>query len=814
MATNVVQMVLKLTDKASPSLKKTGDAAGSADTKFSKLTTSATKAGLGLAGVGVAAVAMTRAIIAMGQEVADKGNLITDMSVSTGLAVESLENLQLMARGTGVSIQGMERGFVTFARNLADARDGIGPLSEAMSDLGFDANQFGDTDEAFRAVMEAISGVTDKAEQARLMNDAFGMSSKDLAKAMQMQFGQAGKTLDEMGLRIGESAESASQAQRGLALYELVLDKIKRAAFEAFLGGGGFAQGLSIVVGVAKDLGTLLVNIKEFTVGLFMAVAKGIYSMQLLIQGELEKSNQAAKEAQSEMARYGGAIVSVLSGDFIKDAVNGAADFQKGLNLLGQEVKADADLLAELDKAQKKVADSAGEAGGSAGAMADELAASRAQLDALTLANTAFAQSLAQSSGQGLIASFQVDELTAAMYGLTSGALADLSEGLSEFETAQILKVVGAMTSLVGEAEAAVSPLSQVQQLLLDDDPVSVIADIAASYKRLAKIGATGTLAGAEEDIENLQSMRELLAEMLITQDRLKIIGGEAFAVQVDPFIDSLKAAIEAAEEELRSGRIEFQASVDEQSLTDIRSSIAEGISLGASTMQSLAGGDVAGAAGGIAAAAGASPMVGAVISAIGALAEIGQMTVKEIKQNTKAFVKNLTNGIEVVVRALPEVIGILLKNLPAALIEAAFTWIPMLVYTLPMAIMEGFVNGFKSIMSLLGEAIRNAFRVFDGDGIRVTPEGESSYTGPDTSYYTGTASVARTGRALVHRGETIIPAGGREAQSQTSRMGGASVNINISTAVLDRDVIPRLVREIDRAVGTYGRTSAAFAGG
>ena len=44
--------------------------------------------------------------------------------------------------------------------------------------------------------------------------------------------------------------------------------------------------------------------------------------------------------------------------------------------------------------------------------------------------------------------------------------------------------------------------------------------------------------------------------------------------------------------------------------------------------------------------------------------------------------------------------------------------------------------------------------------------------------------------------------------------MGGASgITVNISTAVMDRDVIPRLVREIDRVVGTYGRTTAAFAG-
>ncbi len=832
MASNIIRMVLKLDDKASPELKKTGDAAGSADTKFSKLTTSATKVSLGMAAVGVAAVAMTRAMIQMGQEVADKVNLITDMSVSTGLAVESLENLQLMAKGTGVSIQGMERGLVTFARNLADAREDVGPLSDAMNELGFDANQFEDTDEAFQAVMKSISGVKDKAQQARLMNDAFGMSSKDLAKAMQMQFGQAGKTLDEMGLRIGESAESASQAQRGLALYELVLDKIKRAAFEAFLGGGGFATGLSIVVGLAKGLGTLLVNIKEFTVGLFMAVAKGIYSMQLLIQGELEKSNKAAKEAQAEMARYGGEIVSVLSGDFIKDAVDGAADFQKGLNLLGQEVKADADLLAELDKLQKKSGKSAGEAGSSAGEMADELALARKQLEALTLANTAFAQSLAQSSGQGLVASFQVDELTAAMYGLTSGALADLSEGLSEFETAQILKVVGAMTSLVGEAEAAVSPLSQVQQLLLDDDPVSVIADIAASYKRLARDSETGWLAGAEEEIENLQSMRELLAEMLITQDRLKIIGAEAFAVEVDPFIESLKAAILEAEQELRSSRMEIQASVDEQSLTDIRSSIsqgvADGIYLGASTMQSLAGGDVAGAAGGIASAAGASPMVGAVISALGAIAEIGQMTVKEIKKNAKDFAKNLDNGFKVIVKALPHVIQTLIGELPGILIDALFTFGEFilsgeLARVIALGVWEGVKGLISAIKSILTsdvqsvEDVRRSGTGFWTDIARLGLNERDNRKDRDRdgwSFASGNAKVAKTGMALIHRGESIIQAGGRAAQDQQHRMGGSGITVNISTAVMDRDVIPRLVREIDRVVGTYGRTTAAFAGG
>lgn len=814
MATNVVQMVLKLTDKASPSLKKTGDAAGSADTKFSKLTTSATKAGLGLAAVGVAAVAMTRSMIAMGQEVADKVNLITDMSVSTGLAVESLENLQLMARGTGVSIQGMERGFVTFARNLADARDGIGPLSEAMDELGFDANQFEDTDEAFQAVMKSIDGVKDSAQKARLMNDAFGMSSKDLSKAMQMQFGQAGKTLDDMGLRIGESAESASQAQRGLALYELVLDKIKRAAFESFLGGGGFAQGLSVVVGLTKGLATLLGNLKDITVGLFMGIAKGIYATQLLLQGEIEKSNKAAKEGQALLTQSLLGGHSLVTFDFISDAVEQTKKFQLGLKALGQEVKSDADLLAQLDKLQGKVASSAGkaaEAMDSAASAQEEYYAdlgerTKSVFVEIKALNAAIEESLgtvAKLGGGHTDLGYNMEDMFIG------------SEGVRE----SLIVVQG----LVAELGNLTDPLSLLQkQLMQDADAMGLLRGSSDELKQaLIGIGegyqetaAMSELDWVQQDadlsgyLENLQGMREVLASLLKEYEIL----APAFASTT--YGDNLKALIDALKADIAEEEFNIKAKVDDQSLANIRNSIAEGISLGASTMQSLAGGDVAGAAGGIAAAAGASPMVGAVISAIGALAEIGQMTVKEIKQNTKAFVKNLTNGIEVVVRALPEVIGILLKNLPAALIEAAFTWIPMLVYTLPMAIMEGFVNGFKSIMSLLGEAIRNAFRVFEGDGIRGTPEGESSYTGPDTSYYTGTASVARTGRALVHRGETIIPAGGREAQSQMGRMGGASVNINISTAVLDRDVIPRLVREIDRAVGTYGRTSAAFAGG
>jgi hypothetical protein len=235
----------------------------------------------------------------------------------------------------------------------------------------------------------------------------------------------------------------------------------------------------------------------------------------------------------------------------------------------------------------------------------------------------------------------------------------------------------------------------------------------------------------------------------------------------------------------------------------DIGNIISEAAGIG----QSLAGGDIAGAAGSIATLAGASPIAGGIITAIGAVAEIGQMTVKEIKSNARDFVTNLTTGFEVLAKALPDIIVMLLKNLPAVLIEAAFTWIPQLLMDLPLALMEGFVEGFKNVMHLLGEAIRNAFSLRDDDKRwswgAVQPE----------EYATGVASVNRTGLAVLHRGETVITNGGRASQTQYARNGGAGgVNINISAAILDRDVIPRLVREIDRVTGNYGRTKANFA--
>ena len=268
-----------------------------------------------------------------------------------------------------------------------------------------------------------------------------------------------------------------------------------------------------------------------------------------------------------------------------------------------------------------------------------------------------------------------------------------------------------------------------------------------------------------------------------------------------EEFARILRAAIE---QEIESADIPVAVTIDpEERAAGIIGDIS-------GAMTAAAGGDIAGAAQGIGDALGASPIFGAIVGGLGAIAEIGKMTAKEIKANAVAFVDNLVAGFEVLIEALPSMLQTLISKLPGILLDAGLAVVKFaLSGELIRAIAQGFVEGIRNaadaIRAIFGLKPKDDEGWYFGKNIRVEPPDDVE------SYARGTAKVQRTGTAMVHRGETIIPAGGRAAQDRMTTGGG--VTVNISTAILDRDVIPRLVREIDRAVGTYGRTSAAFAG-
>jgi len=79
-------------------------------------------------------------------------------------------------------------------------------------------------------------------------------------------------------------------------------------------------------------------------------------------------------------------------------------------------------------------------------------------------------------------------------------------------------------------------------------------------------------------------------------------------------------------------------------------------------------------------------------------------------------------------------------------------------------------------------------------------------------SFAVGARFVDRTGTALIHRGEQIVPRGGSTTGTAARTMGGGGgVNVTINTNVVDSDALPALVRQLERVYGTFGRSSSTL---
>ena len=832
MASSIIKMILKLDDKASPALKGVGTEAGKANESFGKMAISGKAIGVGLLAAGVAAIGATKAFMAMGQEYADQINLFNDMSTSTGLSVGALEELNLMSKATGVSLKSMERGLFSFQKSLGEAKDGTGTLTKALDTLGLDPDQFKGTEDAFKTVLTSISVYGEEADRAKLLNEAFGLSAKDMTKVMQTQFGAAAGALDRMNLRLGTSTESAREMQTALALQEITLDALKRKAFDTFLGGGGFVHSMSVVAGVAKGLVRVLEVIVEKIADLAKGVTGVVRAVTLSAQGDFD----AAAEAMEDSARFG---ADVFSGgimdttdvvDIMTEAMEAGTktydDFSLSMTELNAGAVEQAGLFEALQTEQKGAAKSAEDK-----AKADAAAAKWARAHAIEVERQAKAAKELQDAYFGAI-----DALA-----IFRGEDFDLSiaiDGTKELHTE--------LGRLASEVVGLVEPLTQMEFLLggvsdmvagmgLMSGARSEIEQLQESYSDLASLPL-----GFESEVEHLQEMHVALAKAITMVDLLAQ-KGEGIPAGVQDMIGLL-------EDEIMSKTWELEAKVKlsklptleanqlwidkiladdadiKQLKADKMEAVASAIGTASSTITSLAGGDVAGAAQGLGAALGASPVFGAIVGGLGAIAEIGEMTAKEIRQNTIDFMDNLEKGFEVLVKALPAVIQLLLTRLPAILIDGLFALGEFLLSSeLITAIAKGVWEGVQGLIPAIREIFSSDVESAEDmrtsgfgaivDATRLLLNMKDQKEGGVESFASGSAKISRTGMALLHKGEAVIPAGGRRAMTANGG-GGGTVNINISTAIMDRDVIPRLVREIDRAVGKYGRTSAAFAGG
>jgi len=223
--------------------------------------------------------------------------------------------------------------------------------------------------------------------------------------------------------------------------------------------------------------------------------------------------------------------------------------------------------------------------------------------------------------------------------------------------------------------------------------------------------------------------------------------------------------------------------------------------------MEARAGGAIAGAAGLVG---------GGVVQGAQLLAQLGETGADAVADQAEAFLEAIVAGLKELPKLLtdflPELVGTLIpellmgihESLPDIIwgvLKAAVLLIKAALFDLPKALILGFAELFSDWWG----KIRDFFKsVFSFGGV------------DDQQFQAGTGHVDRTGMALVHQGESIIPKGGVAGQTTAASMGGgvSAPAVTINTNVVDPNSIPAFVSEIERHFGSYGRgTSPLFSG-
>lgn len=147
------------------------------------------KAGRGFSKLKVGALAAAAAVVgfgvALGKMVNNQLKVIDDqakMADRLGITTEAMAGLEHVAGLTGVTSEKLGRSIQSLERRIGDANEGVGRAGEAVGSLGLSMEEVTDleADERFFEVAEALQGVEDRTEQARIANDLFGQQGREL----------------------------------------------------------------------------------------------------------------------------------------------------------------------------------------------------------------------------------------------------------------------------------------------------------------------------------------------------------------------------------------------------------------------------------------------------------------------------------------------------------------------------------------------------------------------------------------------------------------------------------------------------------
>ena len=167
---------------------------------------------MGLA-LGAAAVAGATAIFALGVKLGDTADELLDLNSITGMTTDAIQKWRKAAQVAGVDTNAMTNASQKLTKTMDLMSTGTGKAAEGVQKLGLSVKEIEgmSADERMDALTEALAGVEDKTERARIGTDLFGGTWKEIAPVVDLGAEAMAKAKESANIISSEDLTTANE---------------------------------------------------------------------------------------------------------------------------------------------------------------------------------------------------------------------------------------------------------------------------------------------------------------------------------------------------------------------------------------------------------------------------------------------------------------------------------------------------------------------------------------------------------------------------------------------------------------------------
>ena len=201
--------VLVDSTEADKSIAKTDKKAGGLGTTLGKGIKTAAKFG---AALGAGALVAGGAIFALGVKLGNTADELLDLNSITGMSTDNIQKWRKVTEVAGVATDAMTNASKKLTKSLDTMGEEGNKGNEALGKLGLSLEEIESmsADERMNTLTEALAGVDDKTERARIGTDLFGNSWEEIAPVVDLGTEAMNKAKDSANIISEEDLKKAN----------------------------------------------------------------------------------------------------------------------------------------------------------------------------------------------------------------------------------------------------------------------------------------------------------------------------------------------------------------------------------------------------------------------------------------------------------------------------------------------------------------------------------------------------------------------------------------------------------------------------